>query len=156
MGIPAPSSLPAVVDALWGLAQQALAADVIDEALYGPTPKGATPNQRMLAVFVGAPGATSRIQPIPGYDGVGYTEQVDVNCNAISWTGASDPLAIQRHLDAVYQILADLKSRIEGDPTLGGVCEQATLGQSHTPFPVNDSGGSSVELAFTIRTTAYI
>lgn len=143
--------IPRVVGAVHALALRAKADDVVETVLYGPTPRGAT-RGKTLAVFVGSPGATSRPEVMQGYDGVQYAEFVDVNCNAVSWSGGTD---VEPHNAAVFAILADIEAKIDADPTLGGVCERATLGAALSAFPVSDSAGASVELAFTIRALAY-
>lgn len=152
MSLPQPSRLPSVVEAVVGLARAAREAGVVENVLYGPTPKGAT-RGTTLAVFVGSPGANVRPEVMQGFDGVTYAEVVEVNCNAVAWSGSS---TIEQHLGDVYAILGDLRERIDADPTLGEVCEQATLGAVESAFPVSDKQGSSVELAFTVRALSYI
>lgn len=149
---PQPSRLPAVVDAVVAVGAQMASADEVDLVIYGPTAKGATKGKRTLAVFVGSPGAQSRLDLMPGSVD-SYTETVDVNCNVVSWSGQG---TVRQHNLAVYGILDALRLALFSDPTLGGVCEYATLGQAHTPFPMSDVGGVSVELAFAVRAVSYI
>lgn len=147
------SRTPLIVAALFALAEAARTAGVVDLALYGPDPRAVPGYGKALAVFADFPGASSRTPPLPGWDGVLYEQTVSVACSAFSYSGGG---TVRQHNEAVYAIYDYLRTRIDGDPTLGGVCERAIMGPSEQAFPVADPLGVSVELKFAVVALAYI
>lgn len=150
--IPQSSRVPIVVRALVALGERMRSSGDVDVVLFGPTPKGATKNSRTLAFFVGDPGVSVDVAPA-SWDQQTYVETVEVTCNAISWSGGVDT---SPHLDACGAMWDALRSLIEGDPRLGGVCELATMGRRERWSPLSDSAGASVVLAFTVRVQSYV
>jgi hypothetical protein len=152
MSVPQPTRVPLAVRALVAIGEAMKAADKVDIVLLGPTPQGATHNARTLAFLVSGVAADVNRRVIPGQVDV-YSESLDVTFNAISWSGGTD---IGVHMDACADMLSELKARIGSDPTLGGVCEYATIGARETWATANDREGASVALAGTVRVESYV
>jgi hypothetical protein len=148
---PQDSRVPAVVDALVGIASDMKIAGEIDNYLDGPTPK-VIPMGRTLAVFVSDRAVESRTELMQGM-GTAYQETFDVVCNLFSWSGGTDT---KFHRDTAYAVLSDFKTRLTADQKLGGACDRAYLGSQSVATPQNDSDGCSVAIAFTVRAQATI
>jgi hypothetical protein len=142
---------PLAVRALFALGERMKTAGLVDVVLLGPRPTAAK-TARLLAVFVTDRAADDSNDPLPGQTDQ-YVDTTDITCNAMSWSGGSD---VGRHMDNCAAIWDGLRLLVEGDKTLGGVCEVAFMGRRGTwSAPLQDSG-SFVTLAFTVRVQSYV
>jgi hypothetical protein len=152
MSAPQPSRVPLAAAALVAIGERMRDAGLVDLVLYGPTPKGPTEGGVTLAVLVTDRAADQTSDLLPGQVNQ-YVETTEIVCNVVSWSGGTD---LVQHVEACAAVWDGLRTRIEGDQTLGGICEVATMGRRVTWSPENGDAGANVILAFTVRILAYV
>jgi hypothetical protein len=143
---------PLAVRALVALAERMRTNGDLDQALLGPRPKGALKQGRILAVFVTDRASDDSVDLLPGQTDQ-YVDTDEIVCNAVSWSGSTD---IGKHMDDCASIYDAFRTLIEGDKTLGGVCEVAFMGRRRSWSPEQTDKGAAVWLAFTVRVQSYV
>lgn len=146
MRTPGTTRAPEVVDALIELA------DRIDDCTVMDGPVAAIKQGTTIAIAVGQPAVISTMQLMEGL-AIRYLETVSVTCNVWSWSGGSK---VKPHRDRCKEVLDALKAQLQEDSTLGGVCDQVTLGDKFAWAPETDEQGTSMAVGFTINARATI